>query len=107
MSHNRDPNLETADHCHTDKKPCLYPVRRINKNQNRQQKKILLKSRILLMLFRINKINISNNMNKTFKKKLSKETKIKINLRYNRNLIINHTASKKSKSLNKKMNKIQ
>lgn len=70
MSH-RDHNLEIVDHCHTDRKPCLYPVRRINKNQDRQ-KKILLKSRILLILSRINKININNNRNKTFNMKISK-----------------------------------
>lgn len=35
ISHNRDHNLETVGHCHTDRRPCLFPVRKINKNHDR------------------------------------------------------------------------
>lgn len=76
----KDPNLETVDHCHTDKKPFPYPVKKNNKNQDKL-KGILLKSRTLLILF---KINI--NRSKTFKKIL-REIKIKMTIKSNKNFI--------------------
>lgn len=95
----KDPNLETVDHCRIDKKPFLYPVRKINKNQDKL-KGISLKSRTLLILFKININRI-----KTFKKIL-REIKIKMTIKSNKNLI-NHWNNKMFKIHNKNMSKRQ
>lgn len=60
-NNNNDLNLEIVDHCLTDKRRFLYPVREINKNHNTlnldKPKGISLKNRILLILFKM----ITNN----------------------------------------------
>ena len=100
----KDPNPEIVDHCRTDKNPSQYPVSKIYQNHLELQngskiKEISLKSKKLFKTFKIN-----NNMNLN-QKKILKKNNIKMVLTSNKNLLKNNKLNIQSKKLKKKQSK--